>query len=389
MRILLLAPHPFYQERGTPIAVDLLLRVLSERGDLVDVLTYPEGSDREYPGVTIRRLRPIPGVRDVRPGFSAKKVLYDFGFLAQTRRALRERRYDVVHAVEESAFMAACLCPRRGIPFVFDMDSSIPEQIADKCRPARCLLPFMRAVERFAVRRARIVVPMCEALATTARGLGAREVRVLSDISMLELHGDTPSRVSLDLPPFRGATFMYIGNLEPYQGIDLLLRSFALLRERTEDVRLVIVGGSEPHITPYRELAKTLAVTDAVHFTGARPLSALRAVFFQADVLVSPRTHGANTPMKVYAYLDSGKPIVATRLPTHSQVLDDRVAILAAPEPAAFAAAMQRPLQDDALYGRIVEQARERVRKHYSLQAFRQTVNAIYDSLPARPSQAG
>ena len=57
MRILLLAPHPFYQERGTPIAVNLLLQALSGLGYQVDVLTYPEGSEVSYPGVTLHRIR--------------------------------------------------------------------------------------------------------------------------------------------------------------------------------------------------------------------------------------------------------------------------------------------------------------------------------------------
>ena len=47
MKILLLAPHPYYQERGTPIAVDLLVRVLSERGDQIDLLTYQNLGDRD------------------------------------------------------------------------------------------------------------------------------------------------------------------------------------------------------------------------------------------------------------------------------------------------------------------------------------------------------
>ena len=74
MRILLLAPHPFYQERGTPIAVDLLLRVLSRRGETVDVLTYAEGAGRIYPGVTIHRIAPLLFTRGTRPGFSPQEA---------------------------------------------------------------------------------------------------------------------------------------------------------------------------------------------------------------------------------------------------------------------------------------------------------------------------
>ena len=75
MRVLILAPHPFYQERGTPIAVDLLIRALTERGDVVDLLTYHEGGDRTYERFQIYRIRPVPAVNNLRPGFSAKKNL--------------------------------------------------------------------------------------------------------------------------------------------------------------------------------------------------------------------------------------------------------------------------------------------------------------------------
>ena len=77
LNILLLAPHPFYQERGTPIAVNLLLQALSGQGHTVDVLTYHEGTDVAYPGVTIHRIRRPPFARNVPPGPSLKKILCD------------------------------------------------------------------------------------------------------------------------------------------------------------------------------------------------------------------------------------------------------------------------------------------------------------------------
>ena len=61
--MLVLAPHPFYQERGTPIAVDMLVSALSKRGDTVDILTFHEGQDRDYENVRILRIPGIPGVK--------------------------------------------------------------------------------------------------------------------------------------------------------------------------------------------------------------------------------------------------------------------------------------------------------------------------------------
>ena len=77
MNVLLLAPHPFYQDRGTPIAVRHLLRGLSERGDRVDVVTYHLGEPVRYRNVTIHRIACLPFIRSISPGPSWKKLVCD------------------------------------------------------------------------------------------------------------------------------------------------------------------------------------------------------------------------------------------------------------------------------------------------------------------------
>ena len=81
MNVLMLAPHPFYQARGTPIAVDLVLRVLSSRGEFIDIVTFPEGRDVRYLNVRIYRTPSFRFTRNIRPGFSFKKLICDFFLL--------------------------------------------------------------------------------------------------------------------------------------------------------------------------------------------------------------------------------------------------------------------------------------------------------------------
>jgi hypothetical protein len=125
VKILLLAPHPFYQARGTPIAVRTVLEFLSERGDTVDVLTYAEGSEVSIPNCTVHRIPRVPGLQGIRPGFSVKKVLSDILMVGSCLRLVRRTRYDLIHAVEESAFIAAAMRALTGVPYVYDMDSSL------------------------------------------------------------------------------------------------------------------------------------------------------------------------------------------------------------------------------------------------------------------------
>ena len=135
MRILLLAPHPFYQERGTPIAVDLLARALAERGDTVDILTYHEGdSPRDYPDtITIHRIAPPPFAHGIRPGFSIKKLICDAAMYKKAAEHARRTSYDCIHAVEESVFMARRIGRQHNIPYIFDMDSSMPNRLQRRC----------------------------------------------------------------------------------------------------------------------------------------------------------------------------------------------------------------------------------------------------------------
>ena len=105
--------------------------------------------------------------------------------------------------------------------------------------------------------------------------------------------------------------------------------------------------------------------------------------------MITPRivsTQGVNTPMKVYSYMDSGVAILATRLPTHTQVLGVDTAALAAPEAAAFAAQLVRLLRDAELRKRLAAAAMSRVRREHSYESFRETVNRIYDGLRTEAS---
>jgi hypothetical protein len=195
MDILMLAPHPFYQERGTPIDVDLVLRVLSERGDRVDVVTYHEGSAVDYRRVRLHRITGPFLPKQVGPGFSWKKVVCDFFLGIQAFRLFRKNSYHLVHAVEESVFIALTLKWLYKVPYVYDMDSSLAQQMVEKYSYLKPLRRIFEYFERIAVKNAKAVVPVCDALADAIEHYGPEKVVVLRDISLLEGIG-SPARSS-------------------------------------------------------------------------------------------------------------------------------------------------------------------------------------------------
>jgi glycosyltransferase involved in cell wall biosynthesis len=118
-------------------------------------------------------------------------------------------------------------------------------------------------------------------------------------------------------------------------------------------------------------------------FTGEQPSDAIPGYLDAADVLVSPRSSGTNTPLKIYQYLRSGRVIVATRLLTHTQVLSDEVAILTEATPESFGCGILQAINDPAAARRIGEAAKLLAETRYTYEAYLQRTREACAALVA------
>jgi glycosyltransferase involved in cell wall biosynthesis len=383
MRILLVAPQPFYQERGTPIAVRMLVEVLCGQGHAVDLLTYHEGADLDIEGLRILRTPALPGLRHIPIGISWKKVVCDLLISGRLLGLALSHRYDVIHAVEEAVFPAILLRSSARARVVYDMDSLLGESLVSKWRLLRPAERALRAMERAVIRRADAVFAVCSDLAQhvsiDAPGVPVFLIEDVALPSQQLCGGAEPLRELLDI---RGPLALYVGNLQRYQGIEQIVRAMAQLPEAL-DLTLVLIGGAEEDVARTRALVRKLQLQERVYLLGPRPLGQLTGLLAQADILVSPRLRGSNTPMKVYSYMSSGRALLATRILSHTQVLDDDCALLVEPNPPALAQGLATLAADDALRARLGAAARWRARERYSVEAFREKVRAAYRTLEA------
>ena len=402
MRVLVVAPQPFYQERGTPIATRLLLEALQAAGHSVDVLTYHVGEDPKLAGVRVFRAPAVPFVRDVPIGFSLRKLVCDLALLWRLVTLTRRHRYDVLHAVEEAVFMSLLVraftggrstlgtgdLDRLGCRVVYDMDSSMPEQLVGKYAALRFADGVLRRFERLAIANSDLVLAVCDDLAARARGYATRTpIDVVEDVSLLD--NDRPQgeveNLRRDLPS--GTVLaLYVGNLEHYQGVDLMLDAIAMLE--SPPLKFVAVGGDADAAAAYRARVAALRLEAHVEFIGARPLSQLGALLAQADVLVSPRLKGQNTPMKLYSYLAAGKALLATRIRSHTQVLSDDNALLVEPTPAEVARGLDVLLHSPALREQLALSARRLATTRYSLTQFRASIANAYRRIAVAPLES-
>jgi glycosyltransferase involved in cell wall biosynthesis len=371
----MIAPEPFFEPRGTPFSEYHRIRALIELGHSVDLVTYPFGRDVTLPGLRVFRCLRPPLIRDIGIGPSMAKIPLDLTLtLTALRRALTDR-YDAVHSHEEGSFIGVIIAGMLGVPHLYDMHSSLPQQLANFAFSTSPMLTrFFSWMERFVVRRSRVVVVICPHLQEVVRGIEPGVPSVL--IENAPGAGDTPiagsgSKIRAELGLAAGAPIvLYTGTFEAYQGLDLLFASARMVAARQPDARFVLAGGRPPQIAAARAQAERAGVAASVVFAGQRPFEEIPLFLDAADVLVSPRSTGTNTPLKIYQYLRSGRPIVATRLLTHTPVLNDDVAILTAATAEGFAAGILMALSDPAHARAVGDRARQLADTKYSYEAY-------------------
>ena len=193
---------------------------------------------------------------------------------------------------------------------------------------------------RRVVRRAAQVVVLTHAAQEfyTKNGVPVDKLVVVPDGVSLEAFAHPESkevaRARLGLPPVASIA-LYAGRVDGWKGVETLCAAAGLL---PTDVLVVVIGGSP---TQVEDLQKH---HPRVRFLGARPYAELPDNQAAADVLVLPNTGkdavsvSFTSPLKLFTYMASGKPIVASDVPSLREVLSEKNAFFATPDdPAAFA----------------------------------------------------
>jgi glycosyltransferase involved in cell wall biosynthesis len=184
-----------------------------------------------------------------------------------------------------------------------------------------------------------------------------------------------------------GPVVGYAGHLYPWKGPDVLVAALG----RLPGVRGLIVGGlaGEPDLDRIRAQAEREA-PGRVTFAGQVDPPRVPGLLRQADVLVLPNTPGRvsasyTSPLKLFEYMASGRPIVASDLPALREILrpDVNAVLVEAGSPDALAAGLSRVLGDAGLAARLAAQAREDVRD-WTWDRRAERIEALLESVTGR-----
>ncbi len=387
MKILMLAPEPFFQPRGTPISVYQRIRALSDLGHAVDLVTYHLGEDKEIKNLKIARIPNVFFIKNIDIGPSLKKIPLDFLLFLRAGGLLLRNKYDLIFSHEEGALFGVILSKISGIPHIYDMHSSLPQQLENfDFSRSKLLKRVFLGMERSILKNSSAIVVICLDLLKQVEKEGyADRAILLENFIDFDLMEFTPEQIQQKRQEFASGDkkiVLYAGNFQPYQGISLLLEAASHLHDNR--VVFVLVGESPAAVKREKDKAQELGIADRVFFTGQVPPSQMPLFISVADVLVSPRLSGTNTPLKIYSFLKSGKPLVATNLWTHTQVLSDQISVLVEPDAECMAEGITFALFDDRAREKA-NLAKEKADRDYTYARYKEKIDQVLEKAMGSP----
>lgn len=394
MRILMIAPQPFFEPRGAPFCVYQHCKALVALGYEVDLVTYHAGKDVKLPGLRTYRIPKLPFIHAVKAGPSFAKFPLDLMLFFMAFWRLCSRHYNYLHTHEEAAFLGILLTSLFGCKHLYYMHCNLPELIAGSgFVKNRLLLGIAHRAQRMMVRRADAVITFYPELEATARKLAPEKPiwMILPPPVDEGLPAASPNdviRLRQQLQLDDGPVLLYTGTLESYQGLDLLLQSVKTVCDVFPSAHFVIVGGKAEQVEELRMLAEAFGVSDRVRLVGQRPLEEMPVYMAMADILLSPRSKGTHTPLKLYTYLRSGIPILATEILSHTQILTPEVALLVQPTPEALATGAVKLLSDRDYAHGLGATSQWVAKRQYSWAAFMEKNRRAYHAFMGSADEA-
>ncbi len=297
------------------------------------------------------------------------------------------KRYDVIHSHEEAAFFSMFLAWIFRTRHLYDMHSVLSKQLSNfNFGNKSFFVKIFALLEKMVLKTCNAVITVGSDLEDYVKSVDSNiRVVMIENIALhayqtnVQLNQVTQLKEKLNLDG--KVPVVYTGTYERYQGLDMALECVDIVAKQYPNIIFIFVGAKNQQASEWTEIAREMNVQDHVLFLDVVSPEELMVFLAFATVLISPRLDGTTTPLKIYSYLHAEKPIVATNIKAHTQVLTDETAILVEPNKEAFAAGILQAVNNPELSEQLGKNAHQCALEKFSKQDYLSKVDQIYKSL--------
>ncbi|HET6419037.1 MAG TPA: glycosyltransferase [Geobacteraceae bacterium] len=381
LRVLMIAPTPYFADRGCHVRIYEEARAMEHAGHDVRIATYHLG--RDMPGIPTYRIPRVRWYKKLAAGPSWHKPYLDILLFFKALSVAGKFRPHILHAhLHEGAFLGVFLKKILKVPLVFDCQGSLTTEIIDHgfVKTGSIMCGFFRFIEKHINRSADFII--------TSSGAGAAElvekwdveahkVRSLMDGVDCDEFRPWPkdeARRALGIPPGK-LVAVYIGVLNRYQGIDLLIEAIGLIRKKALPLHFLIMGFPE---VKYRRMAVDAGIGDSVTFTGRIDYTKAACYISAGDIALSPKISLSEANGKLFNYMACSLPTVAFETPVNREILGDAAVYARFGSAEAFAAAVEAVAKDESRCLALGKMAREKAENEHSWRTRAKELEGIY-----------
>jgi glycosyltransferase involved in cell wall biosynthesis len=328
IKVLMIAPTPFFADRGCHVKILEEVRALSRRNINVKVVTYHIG--RNIEGIDIHRIINIPWYKKLEAGPSIHKYYLDLLLAFKAIKVAVKFKPDIIHAhLHEGVFAGKIVQFFIRKPLIADYQGSMVGEMLDHGFMKRNSFTFRfnswleKTINKWPQK---IIFSSSEAKEFFLANFNVNGKKVASFIEGTntdEFHpGYDTSRLreKLSMPDGKKIV-IYLGVLTKYQGIDILIESINDVRHKFNDVHFLIVGF--PNLEYYTEMAQKLGVSDWVTFTGRVNHEDVPKYLNLGDIGVSLKLSKTEANGKLFGYMAVGLPCLVFDTKTNREILGD------------------------------------------------------------------
>lgn len=380
LRVLTIAPTPFFADRGAHVRIYEQARALQALGCTVEICTYHLGNDR--PGLTIHRTSNVPWYNKLSAGPSWHKLYIDLFLLFKTWSVARSFRPDVIHGhLHEGAAIGWLTGRLLGVPVVGDFQGSLSGELrAHDFIPGRgWFYRFVARNERWIDNLPQVVVASCSDVADELRErFGVRDVILAPDGVDTDMFrpdvevGDLQALV----PPGRRVV-VYLGLLTPYQGVDHLLEAIPAVLARVPEAHFLVMG--YPNVERYRDKARELGIVEHTSFPGRIDYNQAARYLALGEVAAGPKLSETESNGKLYNYMACALPTVAFDTPVSREILGDLGILAPRGDVAALADAIAGLLEEPEKGRQLGRKLRQRAEEQFSWRNTAQQLAKAYE----------